>query len=240
MEIVIAVAKVRKFASSKSGDTVEVVERPHGGVSVVLADGQSSGRGAKSISTLVVRKVISLLAEGVRDGAAARAASDSLFTEKNGKVSSTLNIVSADFHSNTLVLTRNNPIPAILIRGEVIEFLDSPSSPIGLHRATRPVITELPIQEDLTAVVFSDGLTYAGDRAGKTMDLPALLRQCLSNPATSPQAVVDIMLEEALRLDDFRPADDISIVVLRVMPGTTLPGKVLGIRRMSLNLPTDS
>ena len=45
-------------------------------VSVVLADGQTSGRGAKAVSILVVRKVISLLAEGVRDGAAARAASD--------------------------------------------------------------------------------------------------------------------------------------------------------------------
>jgi hypothetical protein len=52
-----------------------VVERPNGGLSVVLADGQSSGRGAKAISLLVVRKVIGLLAEGVRDGAAARAAS---------------------------------------------------------------------------------------------------------------------------------------------------------------------
>ena len=90
MDVQIAVAKIRKYATSNSGDTVEVVERPQGGVSVVMADGQTSGRGAKWISTLVVRKVIALLAEGVRDGAAARAASDSLFTEREGKVSSTL------------------------------------------------------------------------------------------------------------------------------------------------------
>jgi hypothetical protein len=81
MEIQIAVAKTSKYAVSESGDTLEVVERPNGGVSVVLADGQTSGRGAKAISSMVVRKIISLLAEGVRDGAAARAASDSLFTD---------------------------------------------------------------------------------------------------------------------------------------------------------------
>jgi hypothetical protein len=65
MEIQIAVAKINKYATSESGDTLEVVERPNGGLSVVLADGQHRSS-AKAISTLVVRKVISLLAEGVR------------------------------------------------------------------------------------------------------------------------------------------------------------------------------
>ena len=64
MEIQIAAAKVNKYATSESGDTLEVIERPNGGVSVVLADGQTSGRGAKAVSQLVVRKVIGLLAEG--------------------------------------------------------------------------------------------------------------------------------------------------------------------------------
>ncbi len=73
MEVQIAVAKVNKYATSESGDTLEVVERPNGGLSVVLADGQTSGHGAKAVSQLVVRRVIGLLAEGVGDGAAARA-----------------------------------------------------------------------------------------------------------------------------------------------------------------------
>ena len=109
MEVQIAVAKINTYAVSESGDTLEVVERPNGGLSVVLADGQSSGRGAKAVSLMVVRKVIGLLAEGVRDGAAARAASDALFTDKQGKVSCTLNIASVDLSTNTIVLTNNNP-----------------------------------------------------------------------------------------------------------------------------------
>ena len=111
MELQIAVAKVNKYAVSESGDTLEVVERPTGGLSVVLADGQTSGRGAKAVSMMVVRKVIGLIAEGVRDGAAARAASDALFADKTGKVTCTLNIASVDLHSKTIVLTRNNPTP---------------------------------------------------------------------------------------------------------------------------------
>ena len=63
-EVQMAVAKINKYASSESGDTVEVVERPKGGLSAVVADGQRSGRSAKAISNLVVRKAISLLAAG--------------------------------------------------------------------------------------------------------------------------------------------------------------------------------
>ena len=39
MEIQAAVAKVHKYATSESGDTLETIERPNGGLSMVLADG---------------------------------------------------------------------------------------------------------------------------------------------------------------------------------------------------------
>src|SRR5512138_3053574 len=127
MEVQIAVAKVNKYAVSESGDTLEVVERPNGGLSVVLADGQTSGRGAKAVSQMVVRKVIGLLAEGVRDGAAARAASDALYTERQGRVISTLNIASVDLHSRTIVLTRNNPVPMFICINDRIDMVDEES-----------------------------------------------------------------------------------------------------------------
>ncbi len=154
MELQIAVAKIRKYATSNSGDTVEVIERPQGGMSAVMADGQSSGRGAKWISTLVVRKVITLLADGVRDGAAARAASDSLYSDREGKVSSTLNIITVDQETQTLVITRNNPSPALLAVQEDIRLLNAPSEAIGTRRGIRPVITEFPLQAGTTVVSF--------------------------------------------------------------------------------------
>lgn len=232
MEVQIAVAKINKYASSSSGDTVEVVERPNGGLSVVLADGQSSGRGAKWISTLVVRKVIALLAEGVRDGAAARAASDSLFTERGGKVSSTLNILSVDRQTNTLVITRNNPAPVMLATCDNIQLLEEPSIPVGLYRDTRPVITEVALEPGLMAVVFSDGLVHAGERTGERLDIVLHLRSMLEQDEPTSQAVADSLLDLALRTDQNRPIDDISVVVLRVSPHD---GDA--VRRMTVRLP---
>lgn len=232
MEVCVGVSKIPQYASGESGDTVEVVERPNGGLSVVLADGQSSGRGAKGISGMVVRKVIALLAEGVRDGAAARAASDSLFTERGGKVSATLNILSVDVLTRTLVVTRNNPSAVIVARNEKIECLDEPCLPIGLYRGTRPLISEMPLEASLTAVMFSDGLVYAGERYGESMDVPTNLQALLDEEDPSAQMIADSLLEHAIRLDRGRPADDISVVVLRVM-------KASGdeVRRMTIRLP---
>jgi serine phosphatase RsbU (regulator of sigma subunit) len=232
MEIQIAVAKINKYAVSESGDTLEVVERPAGGLSVVLADGQSSGRGAKAVSMMVVRRVISLLAEGVRDGAAARAASDYLFSERNGKVSSTLNILSVDLSSETVVLARNNEVPMYVARGETIERIEETSKSIGTTRNIKPVITEIPIQPGLTIVIYTDGLVHAGERRGTPMDVGTTLRGLLEDSDPSPQVVADALLAQAMQLDDHRPVDDISVVVMRVMPRGGDDA-----RRMSVRVP---
>lgn len=239
MEVQIAVSKVKKYATSTSGDTVEVVERPNGGVSVVMADGQSSGRGAKWVSSFVVRKVISLLADGVRDGAAARAASDALFTERGGKVSATLNMLSADFLTSTLVITRNNPSPALIARDENITRLDEESTPIGIYRSTRPIINEVSLSAGLTVVLFTDGITHAGSRDGRSMDVVTCLQSTLDNESPSPQFIADTLLKHALKLDQNRPGDDISVVALRVVssPDDDISSSLNLIRRMTVSLP---
>lgn len=234
MEVQIAVSKINKYATSNSGDTVEVVERPQGGYSVVMVDGQSSGRGAKSSSVMVVRKVIGLLADGVRDGAAARAASDNLFAEKSGKVSATLNIISADLHSRTLLATRNNPNPTYLAVGDQIRILNEESKPIGLYRGTRPVITEVNLESGLTVIAFTDGMVHAGSRTGEKLDIAELIQDLLDQEEPNAQCMADTLLEQAVRLDQQRPVDDISVVVMRVLSRSGDEA-----RRMSVRLPVN-
>jgi serine phosphatase RsbU (regulator of sigma subunit) len=234
MEVQIAVAKVNKYATSESGDTLEVVERPNGGLSVVLADGQTSGRGAKAVSQMVVRKVIGLLAEGVRDGASARAASDALFTDKKGKVICTLNIASIDLHSGTIVLTRNNPSPMFICRDMQVDRIDSESIPLGTSRDVRPSITEIELAAGLIVVLYTDGLVHAGERRGQPMNTMQVLQSMLEDQEPGPQNIADTLLAHAVSLDDNRPADDISVVVLKV---SALRGD--NVRRMTVRLPLE-
>jgi serine phosphatase RsbU (regulator of sigma subunit) len=199
-----------------------------------MADGQSSGKGAKQVSFLVVRKVISLLSEGVRDGAAARAASDYLFTERKGKVSATLNIVSIDLQTATMVITRNNPLPVFIASHEEICSFDDDCNPIGIYRDTRPLINELPLEPGLTVVLFTDGFSHAGTRSGDSLDIKAFLEAHIDQEP-NPQVIADQLLSDALQLDRGRPVDDISVVVIQVTSENTD-----SIRRMTVNLPLNT
>ena len=160
----------------------------------MLADGQTSGRGAKAVSLMVVRKVIGLLAEGVRDGAAARAASDALFADKAGKVTCTLNIASVDLHSKTIVLTRNNPVPMFICRGEQIDPHSEESISLGTSRNVRPVITEIGIETGLTIVIFTDGISHAGERRGQPMNVGETIRSIIEDQDPTPQQLADALL----------------------------------------------
>ncbi len=233
MEVQIGAAKVAKYGVSESGDTLELIERPNGGVSAVLVDGQSSGRSARIISNIVARKAVSLLGEGVRDGATARAAHDYLCTHRRRQVSAELQIVSVDLSSGTLVVSRNTHCAAYILQDGICRVLDSPSTAIGLYPNTKPVIEEVPIVDGTCAVVATDGINAAGSRRGRSLDMVSLIIEVAAGTPTAQQ-IADAILERALSLDEGRPVDDTSVLVVTVRDGTSQGPPV---RRQSATYP---
>ncbi len=233
LELQVGVAKVSKYAVNESGDTLEMVERPLGGISLVMADGQRSGKSAKRISNLVVRKAISLLAEGVRDGAAARAAHDYLRLYRQGQVSAELHIVSVDLVTRTIVVSRNSHCPVILLREDEIRMLEGSSRPIGIYAGTKPTIDELPIADSTWLIACTDGIISAGQRYGASLDLLACARTRLADEPSSAQTLADDILLEAMALDHGRPEDDMCVLVLAIRQSTQADPT----RRMTVRFP---
>lgn len=230
MEVQVAVAKINKYSVGESGDTVEIVERPHGGLSVVLVDGQRSGKSAKVISNLVARKAISLLAEGVRDGAAARAAHDYLRTHRSGKVSAELVILSADLETGTIVVSRNTHAPVLVHRRQGWRALDDPIEAVGIHARTRPQIEEIPLRPGVVVIALSDGVWTAGERGGNPINLLEVVQ---GFPITlGAKAYADDILAHAMRHEQGRPNDDLSVVVFRV-GGLDVDN----VRRLNMSVP---
>ncbi len=217
LSIEIAVAKTHKYASRDSGDTAETAERPTGGVSIVLVDGQGSGHAAKSLSMMVSSKAVSLLKEGVRDGAIARATHDFLHAYRHGRVSATLDIVSVDLASKTILVTRNSATPYLVRRDGAFEQLDSTSGPIGLYRHTRPTIDQYPIEAGLTVVIFSDGIVSAGHRTSQPFDALDYVRTAFPEQALAHD-LADGVLEAAVAVDSGRPGDDMTVAAVTIVP----------------------
>lgn len=261
------VAKVNKYAVKESGDTVEIVERPldtnfNGGLTAILVDGQGSGRSAKQTSNFVASHCAELVKQGVRDGAVARSANDQLFFYKSGGVSATLNLISLEFATNTLLITRNNPLPVYLGRWEnpakpdtesaetetspeepgelkpVLLSLDGESVELGIYRQTRPVVKQFELTPGMLVVAFSDGVSHAGERFNpgeKTLDVAAFVRGKLEAGNLDPTQIADELLELAMAADRRRPQDDMSVVVLTVAPTEIAAGTPVP-RRMSVEI----
>ena len=232
LTIDVAIAKTNKYASRESGDTVEIVERPGGGMSVIMADGQGSGRAAKSLSLLVTAKVAALIKEGVRDGAAARAANDFLFAMRHGQVSATLDILSVDLKTGTVVVTRNGDTVCLIESVAGTEVIVGGERPLGLHARTRPWAAEFPMAADLRVILVSDGIAKAGARSGwPGFDLAAVAASAAHG--ASAATIADLVLDEALARDKGKPNDDMSVVAL------TLPQhqETTLVRRMLAQVP---
>lgn len=229
----VGLAKTEKYASRESGDTVELVERPGGGFSMVMIDGQGSGKAAKTLSLLLSSKAVGLIKEGVRDGVVARATHDHLFAFRHGQVSATLDLLSVDLKTRTVVVTRNAEAPMLMSDNGEINVVPVDSGPIGRYQWTRPTVAQFPMKVGVTVALFTDGVPHSGRRGAlPPVDFAALAKDTL-RPDASSQEIADAILARAIERDQGRPGDDMAVVTMSIIARET----PMIIRRMQAQFP---
>lgn len=231
MEVQVEVAKLGKYAVGVSGDSVEVVERPCGGISIVIVDGQGHGKAAKRMSLMIANKAAGLIEDGARDGAVMRVINDHLYTFRDGQVSATATLISADLAHGCLVVSRNSNSPVLVAVEGSPRCLDSPVEPIGVRRLLKPSVTHFELAEGTVIMGFTDGVIHAGRYGQERFSLPWVYQQMAQN--LSPRELVDRVLSYALELEQGKPRDDMVVAVMQV----TGRNENLGIRRVSASYP---
>jgi serine phosphatase RsbU (regulator of sigma subunit) len=225
----IGITKTNKYASRESGDTVEVIERPGGGITIILADGQGSGRAAKTLSQIAVGRAAAMIKDGVRDRATAAGVSDHLLAYRHGQVSASLAMLSFDLRSREISAVRFGD-GALWTRDGQGRLETQPDGPAaGLYPGAEPGCVEWPLEAGWMAVLCTDGILASGKRAGLEMlDLRSALERM--GLASSAQDAADSLLAEALERDGHRASDDMTVVVARLLADDSEPV----IRRMSV------
>ena len=232
----LAVVKVAKYGVTAGGDTVEVAERPGGGLSAVVVDGQGSGAPAKAISSAVATKAAGLVAEGVRDGAAARAVNDYLYASRRSQVQASLAILSADLGERVLRACRNTVCPAVFLTADGVE-IDAEEAPvIGVRRLVRPHIRQAPLLSGSAVVSFTDGVLPAARRSPPALGLDDIVSLLQEHRPLGAQGMARALLDAALAADGGRPCDDMTVVALCVLPAE----ERVGIREMNVRYPVSS
>ncbi|MGI8687958.1 MAG: SpoIIE family protein phosphatase [Thermomicrobiales bacterium] len=212
----LAAAKTSHYAARESGDTVELVERPDGGFTLVLVDGQGHGFPAKLLSLQLTSKAVALIKEGVRDGAVARAVHDYLHAYRGGRVSATLDLLTLDLGTNSILISRNADVPGAVCCDGVWSLLPTASGPIGIRRHARPAIDQFDLALGLQVALFTDGIAHAGERYGTPLDVLAALPVC-ATALVGAQTLADTLLAAAMTADRGLPNDDMTVIALTII-----------------------
>ena len=227
MEVKIGLAKTAKYATGVCGDSCDIAERPHGGISAIIADGQGNGLAAHHTSSWGVNKAVSLISDGARDGAVARAVHDYLYAMKDKKVSCTLTVLSADLDTETLVISRNSNCPVIVKTEDYETVYDEDVSPIGVNRHMKPLMYEIPLTPGLVVVSYTDGIEHAGrKRTGKCADFEKILEIVRKNGPEDAAYIAKSIMDYALSLDQEKASDDMTVVVMGITEGSPNEPKI--------------
>ena len=161
-----------------------------------------------------------------------RSINDFLYALRDGRVSCTVTILTADLDARSLVVSRNSNCPVVIGHSDGSHCLDSAETPIGVHRQNRPSITHWPLYPGTTVVGFTDGVIHAGRRTEQAFDVNQV-QSFLYQGREDSQRAAEQILAHALAADNNQPKDDMVVAALAI----TDADKGLGIRHLQLSYP---
>ncbi len=217
MELQATISKVDRYSSAAQGDKVEIIERPRGGLSIIMAEGKLNGRRSRTIAMKAVHSIMSLIARGLHDGAASRSVLSEISNEYKGKAQVSLSIISCDLDSQTIVITKNNKTPVITVFEGTAEYLRFDDTDEDDHALT-PSVFQFEIEEGRDFILVSDGILQAGSQYEQPLNLRISVESLFEDDEPVIQEIADAILNQAINKDLGRPQDDMTVTVVRISP----------------------
>ena len=169
MEIQAAISKINRYASLEQGNSVEVIERPNGGISIVMAEGRLENRRSSAVTMKAAHDILALIAEGVHDGASARVVLSRIKNEHHEKASVAVSIISCDLETKTIVITKNSSIPILTCDHAENRTLPINSDPDELRY--NPSVYQFELVPGQIFILISEGVFNAGSNSENLIDL---------------------------------------------------------------------
>jgi uncharacterized protein YoaH (UPF0181 family) len=204
MEIQAAISKIDRYSSNEEGNKVEIIERPNGGISIVLAEGTLSGSRSKGVTMKAVHAVLNLIAEGVPDGASSRVVLQRIRDEHRETADVKLSILSCDLLSKSIVITKNNSVPVLIYEdGESRFLLLDEDEESHLYD---PIVYQFELRLGQTFFLITEGVRNAGAFNDNRIDLRTALSSIFDEESDEigVQDVADYLLKQAIGHDSGR------------------------------------
>ena len=217
MVIELGVAKQGRINSPDNDETTEIIERPSGGESIIYCNGKRGGQPSKTISSVIVNRVLEKVAENFRDSTALKSVSDQIYREHSGSICGDLCMFSTDFQSGTVVISRCTDFPVFYYQRGVFDAWRTPAEQIGSVKTLHPSITEIQMEPGTTILMLSEGAFNAGKNTLEEDDVEDLILSTIEESSEfSADMMAEFFLKRAITLDSYKPKQDMTVIVLKI------------------------
>lgn len=211
--VLTGVARAAKKDELLSGDSFSFLYPDSGETVLLLSDGMGSGEAASRDSEAVIALLEQFLSAGFDEKTAVRLINSVLLLRTEGKSYSTVDISIINPHGGTCEFIKLGASGTYIKRDGWIEKVESVTLPVGMFGEADYDTKEKKLYDGDYVIMTSDGIPDAlGDHleevlfsAGKRLT------------DRTPQGVAGEILKAALELCEYKPKDDMTVMVAEMI-----------------------
>jgi len=209
-DVSFGVSSVAKDGSEISGDTHSVIKTDNGKCIVALCDGMGSGDQAEQMSATSISLVESFYRAGF-DSDVILSCVNNLLASSGNEVFCAVDMVALDLYNGLADFIKLGASIGLVKSGDDVEIVSGSSLPLGVLEEMKPSITKKALNSGDVVVLFSDGIADC-------FKDPNLIARVFSEVSLNvPQSIAEVILSKALKLCNNKPADDMTIVVAKIL-----------------------
>lgn len=194
----------------ENGDAVTAQTVRCGLEMTALSDGMGHGKGAGNESRKTLELLSVCLEAGYTSEQAIRAVNGMMLSATGGERFATVDMCMIDLWNGHTTLHKLGANLSLIIQGQNIRAVEGEALPLGIIEHIIPMKHEMDLGAGDMVLLFSDGVTDAFETEDA---LTTLIHRYYH---LSPQEIADGMLQDALIQSGGLPADDMTVVCIRI------------------------
>lgn len=212
------VAHAAKDGGFVSGDSYSMISLSGGKHAVAISDGMGNGERAHFESKETLKLLQKILQSGIEEKIAIKSVNSILSLRTTDEIFATLDLAMIDLQNASAKFLKVGSIPSFIKRGKKVLKVQASNLPIGILEEFEVDVVNEQLKAGDLLIMMSDGL-FEGPNHVENYDL--WMKRKIGEIATDdPQEVADLIMEEVIRSRSGTIADDMTVVVSKIMHNT--------------------
>jgi stage II sporulation protein E len=197
-----------------SGDSYTSLSSSDGKHILALSDGMGSGEKASMQSKTTIKLIEQFIESGIDKSSTVKLINTILALKSNEDDFSTIDLCIIDLNGGDIEFIKIGAAPTIIKRKDRVDIIKTISLPAGILSNVEIELVSRQLEDGDMVIMLTDGVVdaFTGEKEEKEKSLQKFVGKIKS---INPQAVADIILDEAYMSSGGKPADDMTVIVAK-------------------------